>query len=176
MKTDIGSYPISCHLLPLHLMICSGYPRKSGAVLTWRGVIGYELSNYRRTAGRISPLSVKYRGAEHRRGGLRKPGDATEIIAALKEERNIVAACLYNRQGKCSLRYPEAARKFIFPQCGADGCRFVGGELVGFTPRAGEGQRALGPLYIRSDMGAMDGGCASTADRVLVIAISLTVA
>src|SRR6185369_13469222 len=61
--------------------------------------------------------------------------NATEILGALKAERQIVAACLYDKSGKIFSRYPAEAPDGAFPVAPrADGYRFVGGHLEGFTP------------------------------------------
>ncbi len=83
--------------------------------------------------------------------------DATEILAALKAERHIVAACLYDKEGKIFSRYPADASDAIFPPAPEpDGYRFADGRLVGFTPVVQlKGSDRFGTLYLSSDMGAM---------------------
>src|SRR5258706_7944571 len=41
--------------------------------------------------------------------------DAREILAALKAERHIVAACLYDKQGALFSQYPEGLLADAFP-------------------------------------------------------------
>ena len=44
------------------------------------------------------------------------PADGTEILAALKTEPHIVAACLYDKDGKLFSRFPAEANKNNFPE------------------------------------------------------------
>jgi signal transduction histidine kinase len=83
--------------------------------------------------------------------------DATEILAALKADRNIVSACLYDQQGRVFSRYPASAPESAFPPAPlADGYQFERGRLTGFTPLVQvEGRVRLGTLFLSSDMGAM---------------------
>src|SRR5213083_360184 len=77
--------------------------------------------------------------------------DATEILAALKYDPHMVAAALYNQDGRVLATYPVAATADLIPAAPQpDGYRFEGGRLVGFTPVAQGGKR-LGTLYIASD-------------------------
>ncbi|MBI1767300.1 MAG: PAS domain S-box protein [Bacteroidetes bacterium] len=99
--------------------------------------------------------------------------DAEEILAALKAERHIVAASLYDKDGKLFSRYPSDLSVNMFPTApGDESYRFENFHLVGFQPVV-QGNKRLGTLYMKSDYGAMYdrlqlyGGIA-----LLVIAIS----
>lgn len=83
--------------------------------------------------------------------------NATEILGALQADRQIVAACLYDKSGKIYSRYPGEAPDAAFPAAPrADGYRFVGGHLEGFTPVVQvKGSDRFGTLYLRSDMTVM---------------------
>lgn len=132
----------------------------SGVVLllTCTTFIGYELLTYRRTALRqlatvgeiIAAQSTGAVAFENQR-------DATEILSALKAERHVVAACLYDRTGRVFSRYPAAAPDEFFPPAPqADGYRFEDQHLIGFTPVVQvKGSERFGTLYLRSDMEAM---------------------
>jgi signal transduction histidine kinase len=84
--------------------------------------------------------------------------DATEILGALKAERHIVAAALYDKQGELFAHYPaEAAAGFFPPKAGPDGYRFETRHLAGFAPVVQvKGSGRLGTLYLKSDMEAMN--------------------
>jgi len=104
--------------------------------------------------------------------------DATELLAALKAEHHIVAACLYNRRGKIFARYPAGLPDEALPASpGDDSYHFEAGHLVGFAPVVQVKGQRLGTLYLKSDMVALYdrlrlyGGIA-----VLVIAGSFLVA
>ncbi len=83
------------------------------------------------------------------------PEAAREILASLKTEPHIVAACLYDKDGKIFARYHVAADTNSFPAApGAAGYHFSGAYLQGFEPAVQDG-RQLGTLYLKSDLGTM---------------------
>ncbi len=104
--------------------------------------------------------------------------DATEILGALKYDPHMVAAALYDRNGRVLATYPVTAGADLVPATPqADGYRFEGGRLVGFTPVAqGENQR-LGTLYIASDTKAVsDALQLSGVIAIVVLAIAMLAA
>jgi signal transduction histidine kinase len=81
--------------------------------------------------------------------------DAAEILTALKAEPHVVSAGLYDSAGQLFAIYPQGFKSGGFPQRpGADGYRFEGRFLVGFQPVL-MGQRRLGTLFLKSDLGAL---------------------
>jgi len=104
--------------------------------------------------------------------------DATEILGALKYDPHMVAAALYDRNGRVLATYPVTAGADLVPATPQlDGYRFEGGRLVGFTPVAqGENQR-LGTLYIASDTKAVsDALQLSGVIAIVVLAIAMLAA
>jgi signal transduction histidine kinase len=82
--------------------------------------------------------------------------DATEILGALKFDPHMVAAALYDQDGRVLATYPAAASADLIPVAPQpDGYRFEGGRLVAFTPVAQGGNERLGTLYIASDTKAV---------------------
>jgi signal transduction histidine kinase len=81
--------------------------------------------------------------------------EGREILSALKAEKHIVAACLYDKEGHLFSTYPlnhpikDYPRK---PQ--TQKFRFTSSHLEGFLPVI-QGRRHLGTLYLKSDLGAM---------------------
>ena len=132
----------------------------SGVVLllTCTTFIGYELLTYRGAALRqVATLGEIIAAESTGAVAFENQLDATEILSALKAERHIVAACLYDQKGRVFSRYPADAPDGIFPVAPqADGYRFEGGHLVGFTPLVQvKGSERFGTLYLSSDMEAM---------------------
>ena len=132
----------------------------SGVVLglTCSAFIGYELLTYRSTALRQLATLAEIIAAESTGAvAFDNQRDATEILAALKADHHIVAACLYDQQWRVFSRYPAGAPESAFPPAPqADGYRFERGRLMGFTPLVQvEGRERLGTLFLSSDMGAM---------------------
>jgi signal transduction histidine kinase len=81
--------------------------------------------------------------------------DATEILGALKAERHVVQACIYDRDGNLFAYYPANMAPGSFPaKAGPEGFQFISSHLEGFQP-VSEGTKRLGTLYIKSDLKAM---------------------
>ncbi|MCX6953016.1 MAG: ATP-binding protein [Verrucomicrobia bacterium] len=128
-------------------------------VLTCAAFIGYELLTFRRAAVRqLATLGEIIATESTGAVAFDNQRDATEILAALKAERQIVAACLYDLNGRIFARYPAESPDRAFPPGPlADGHRFVDGHLVGFTPVVQvKGNQRFGTLYLSSDMSAMN--------------------
>ncbi len=83
------------------------------------------------------------------------PEDAHQVLVALAAERHIVAAGLYGSNGDLFAAYPAGLTPASLPRSpGAAGYRFDQGYVVGVQPVT-HGERRLGTLYLKSDMGAM---------------------
>jgi signal transduction histidine kinase/ActR/RegA family two-component response regulator/HAMP domain-containing protein len=81
--------------------------------------------------------------------------DATETLSALKAEQHIVAAGLYTPSGKLFASYRPSAGSEPLPASPPPlGFRFEHGSLIGGQPVV-QGNRTLGTLYLRSDLGAI---------------------
>ncbi len=81
--------------------------------------------------------------------------DAAEILGALRADRHIVAAGLYDRNGKLFSRYPANLSVNDFPAAPErDGFRFDRLHIASFQPVA-QGSRRLGTLYLKSDREAL---------------------
>jgi signal transduction histidine kinase len=105
--------------------------------------------------------------------------DATEILTALRAERNIAAACLYDRSGQSFATYPAALPMDAFPAApGSTGYRFTGSRLAGFQPVVQGSNKRLGTLYLQFDTSAVvsDWLKASLGIGVGVMAVVLLVA
>jgi PAS domain S-box-containing protein len=104
--------------------------------------------------------------------------DATEVLSALKAERHVVAAVLYDKDGKVFAKYPADMPDNALPAAPEKrGYHFQHLSLIGFQPVA-QGERHLGALYLKLDTGAIMQGWLQVffGLGVLVIAISLGVA
>jgi signal transduction histidine kinase len=152
----------------------------SGVVLllTCATFVGYELLTYRQAAVRqLATLGEIIAADSTGAVAFDNQRDATEILAALKADRHIVAACLYDKRGRIFARHPAQAPDAAFPPApGEDGYRFAQRHLIGFTPLVQtRGSERFGTLYLRSDMEAISerlrlyGGIALLA--VLVVSL-----
>ncbi len=132
----------------------------SGVVLllTCAAFIGYEYFTFRQSEVReLSTLADIIATQSTGAVAFDNPKDATEILGALRAQRHIVAAALYDREGLLFARYPAKAPVESFPSSpDADGFRYEDGQLVGYTPLVQvPGSARLGTLYLRNDMGAL---------------------
>jgi PAS domain S-box-containing protein len=81
--------------------------------------------------------------------------DGYEILSALREEKQIEAACLYDNEGEIFAQYPTELSRDKFPaKPTKKGYWFEEGFLVGFQPVLQEGKQ-LGTLYVKSNMNEM---------------------
>jgi len=82
--------------------------------------------------------------------------DAREILSALRVDRHVVAAVLYDKGGRVFAGYPAGVAGDVVPaEPGPDGYRFERGLLIGFQPVEEAGSQRLGTLYLASDLGAI---------------------
>ena len=81
--------------------------------------------------------------------------DARDVLLALKSQRRVAAAALYDRAGQLFARYPESLPVGSFPVApGEPGYRFDEVYLDGFRAVV-ERERRLGTLYLRFDQRAV---------------------
>lgn len=80
------------------------------------------------------------------------PDNAFQILSALKAEKHIVAACLYDKKGNLFARYPANFPKYNLPlHPAADVYNYENGYLEGFQPVI-QGKIRWGTLYLQSDL------------------------
>src|SRR4051812_30290084 len=82
----------------------------SGVVLllTCTAFIAYEFVTYPQTSLRqLSTIGEIIATESTAAVAFDNQNDATEVLAALRAERHIVAACLYDKQGHLFSRYPS---------------------------------------------------------------------
>jgi len=85
----------------------------------------------------------------------RNPEEAKKILSALKAERHIVAAALYDENRQIVARHPDTLTRAELPAApGPTGYRFDGSEVSGFQPVMQQ-DRLLGTLYLKFDTGSL---------------------
>src|ERR1051326_912358 len=145
--------------IPIKRKLTALFLLTSGAVLflTCAAYFAYEFVTFRQTTrGQLSTLGEIIAANSTAALAFGNERDAAEILAALKAERHIVTAGLYDREGKLFSRYPAGVAAVALPAApDTDGFRFERSSLVGFLPVAQEHNKRLGTLYLKSDMGAM---------------------
>src|SRR5437016_1398304 len=121
MKLAFRDIPIQRKLMTIILLI-------SGAVLllTCSAFFAYELVTFRQTTVRqLSTLAKVIATNSTASLAFQNQDDAQEILAAVKAERHIVAAGLYDGAGNLFAKYPEKLSVDVFPTTpGSDGYRF----------------------------------------------------
>jgi PAS domain S-box-containing protein len=105
------------------------------------------------------------------------PDDATELLQALKAEKHIVAACLYDNRGNIIAKYPLTIPGYKLPlHPGVEQLAYKMSHLEGFIPVI-QREAQVGTLYLQSDMKDLDQRFVQYAMiTLLVIAISIVVA
>jgi PAS domain S-box-containing protein len=127
----------------------------SGLVLalTCAAFLGYEFVTYRQSAVRELTTIGRIIAANSTAAlAFRNPDDAREVLTALRAERHIMAAALYDDRGTRFASYPDTLPAAAFGAAPErDGFRFERGHLVGFEPVV-EGEKRLGTLYLETDL------------------------
>ncbi len=81
--------------------------------------------------------------------------DATELLAALKAQKNIELACVFDKNGKLFASYPSTVKPETLPsQLQQNGYQFKGKFLEGYQSVIQENEE-LGVLYIKSNLRAV---------------------
>ena len=152
----------------------------SGAalLLTCSAFFAYEFFTFRQTTVRqLSTLGEIIAANSTAALAFGNRDDADEILTALKADKHIVAASLYDSEGNLFSQYPAGLPINAFPaRPEGEGYRFEHSHLVGFQAVV-EGNRNLGTLYLKSDMGAMvERFQLYSCIAILVIAVSFLLA
>jgi signal transduction histidine kinase len=79
--------------------------------------------------------------------------DAADVLAALKTDQRIRAACIYDSAGKIFAKFPTNASSGLFPAWPTQS-GYRDGRLEIFCPIV-QGHRMLGTVYIQSDLSAL---------------------
>jgi len=117
---------------------------------------GYEYVTFRQALVRqVSSLGEILAANSTAALAFQNRDDATEILSAVRAERNLVAAALFDGDGRLFAHYPENLALESLPATpGPDGRRFSDGHLVNFQPVIQRNLR-LGTLYLRFDSGTL---------------------
>lgn len=125
-------------------------------LLTCTAFFIYELVTYRDlTRQQLSTLGKIVATNSTAALAFENKDDAAEILSALKAEKHVVAACLYDTTGHIFSKYPATLPNEAFPaKVAKEGYRFSNAYLEGFQPVAQDSKR-LGTLYLKSNMEAI---------------------
>jgi PAS domain S-box-containing protein len=113
----------------------------------------YDLVTYRQN--RVQSLSATAAiVADHSSAALASGDkkDGRDTLASLRADRRILAAALYDGQGRLFVSYPVLVPAGTFPPApGNDGWRSEGGQVILIQPVMEDGAR-LGTLYLKSEV------------------------
>lgn len=110
--------------------------------VTYRNISKNELATLSKIVASNSTASLAFENKE----------DAQEILNALKAQKHLVGAALYDKNGKLFSSYPDTfSIKNLTDFAPANGYEFKKNYIEVFEPVA-EGSNSLGTLYLKSDM------------------------
>jgi len=102
-------------------------------------------------------------------------GDATDILSALRTNKHIVAAALYNKTGELFAKYPDNVADILLPAApGNAGYHYEHLALIGFQPVMQNG-RNLGMLYLRLDTGVIMSEWFKNSILIAIVAIAVAI-
>lgn len=145
--------------LPIQRKLMTVVMLTSGAVivLTCSVLLAYEYLTFRQTTVRqLTTLGELIATNSTAALAFDNQDDATEVLSALKADRHIVAAGLYDKHGTLFAKFPAHRRADAFPRTpGPDGYRFEHARLSSVQPVVQGANERLGTLYLESDMEAI---------------------
>jgi signal transduction histidine kinase len=125
-------------------------------LLMWLSFFSYEYLTFRRTTVRQLSVMGEIIAANSTAAlAFQSRNDAEKTLSALAVEPQIVAACLFDQNGKQFAQYPADLPTNRFPSApGPPGHRFSASHLQEFQSVT-QGDKRLGTLYLDLDTGAM---------------------
>ena len=146
MKSTVT--PIQRQLMRVILLITAAV-----LVLTYAAFFAYDFITFRQnTKAQTATLGAIIAANSTAALAFENRDDAEEILNALKAEKHVVAACLYDNDGRVFSKYPvNLAEEHLPPVPKTDGYSFGNNHLTGFQPVV-QGNKRLGTLYLDSDM------------------------
>jgi signal transduction histidine kinase/ActR/RegA family two-component response regulator len=146
--------------------------------ITSAALLAYELLAFRQeSVAQLHTLGEAVASNSTAALAFDNPQDAAAVLDALRADRHIRAAALYDAQGKVFATYPADLSRTAVPSAPGDtGFTRTGLRLSGFQPVV-ESSLRVGTLYVESDLGAMIQRFQRYAAIVVaVMALSLLVA
>ncbi len=126
-------------------------------VLACSTFLAYELVTYRTTATRqLTTLARIVAGNITASLSFDDRRSANETLSALRAEPNLVAACIYTKDGRPFAVFLRGESRRDLPRRpGPEGARFAGGHLVLFQSVIFDGER-IGTVYLKRNLLDMD--------------------
>jgi len=145
----LRNLPIRRKLMTVNLLISSIV-----ILLTCTAFITYEIITLRKAMLQGYSTRAQIIAANSSAAlAFQNEADAADVLSALKTDKRIMTACLYDDQGKILAKYPSNAAAGVFPDAPrASG--YQNGCLEIFSPVV-QGGRTLGAVYLQSDLSAL---------------------
>ncbi len=126
------------------LLACAGFATYE--VVSYRQELVWSLTSLGQIIGNNSSGALDFND----------PKAAEDMLSALRARPNIVAACIYTKDGRPFAQYLRSSvpADFSVPKREADGHRFTNGELILFHSIEEKGDR-IGSIYLESDLGRL---------------------
>lgn len=144
----------------------------SGIVLLLTAVafISYEWITFRRSlVQNVTTMAQVISANSTAALAFRSPSDAREVLSALKAEKTITAAVLYDHDGEVFAFYPDDLNPRLFPnRPQQDGHAFQEQNLVVFEPVI-EGKERYGTLFVRASLRVIYSSVRNYAEIVVMI-------
>jgi signal transduction histidine kinase len=124
--------------------------------LTCAVFVTYEYITFRKTVVQSLTVRAQIIAANSTAAlAFENEADANEVLSVLSRDPRMVAACIYDKDGRVFARYPADAPAAAFPTAPeSQGYRFGEQEVVAFQPVVHD-ERRLGTVYLKSDLTAM---------------------
>jgi signal transduction histidine kinase/ActR/RegA family two-component response regulator/HAMP domain-containing protein len=142
-------------------------------LLVSAGFVTYELITYPKTMTR-DLTSLADIIEDHCEAALQfsSPDAAEKTLAGLEKKGHIIAAALYDENGKLFAQYPKnAAAQPVYPNAEPLGARFEGDSLILFHPITVE-EAVVGTLFLKSDLREKQARFREYAKIILLITIA----
>jgi signal transduction histidine kinase len=126
-------------------------------LLASAGLIAYEIVSYRQElVGSLTSLAQMIGDTSSGALDFNDPKAAEDILSVLRVRPNIVAACIYTKDGSPFAKYLRSGLPagFSVPTPGADGHNFINGRLIVFHGIEQKGDK-IGTIYVESDLGRL---------------------
>ncbi|MEJ6979077.1 PAS domain S-box protein [Pedobacter sp. P351] len=104
---------------------------------------------------KVSTLAVVIASNSSAALAFQSSEDATEILGALRADKYIKAACLYDVDGKVFATYPKNLNHQALPVKPREDSYFFKGKFIEGFQSVKQGNLHLGTLYIKSDLGGL---------------------
>jgi two-component sensor histidine kinase len=144
----------------------------SGIVLLLTGVafVSYEWITFRRgLVQNVNTLATVIADNSTAALAFRSPADARDVLNALKAEKIVSAAVLYDHDDQVFAFYPDNLTPSLFPESPKKhGYEFTGQNLVLYQPVI-EGKQRYGTLFIRASLEVIYESVKNYAEIVLMI-------